>query len=406
MSVFTKDSLIPLMSLSAGVLMATTFFAWRQQPSPEFFAAVAQFNALTEGEQTNVRNIAGSYLNDPKYKERIETIHAAVQQDPALLVKLDELDGLLRNQDRATRAKLQPDGKFADNWRQQVEELNRQNIFTEPMVKLWMPWMSTVERGPAIELVPEEKVDIFLDTLVPDPVPEELQVKLNDLNKTTHATERTLVKIIWLVRQQQPETKSGVDAQRVNDAASQYLVGSKIIQKMEEQISRWRSEFGNDNRDVNRSIASLLTRSLLRHYKDRFNRIHVPANSDPAEIFSSELDRQRQLQLMRMDPADAKSHLDSEIIQNLHVSDPAIEALNQDLKDLESQIPRGLEMGGRGRGFGGGSRSGFPRRPSQGGSRQGDDDRGRGPQRERLPGGDPDRPPPNGDRRQGGADRS
>ncbi len=382
MSLLSKDSLIPLTSLLAGILVTSLFFAWYQQPSAEVQAAIARFNELPESQQSNVRNIAAEYLKDLGYQQRIQAIHLAVEKDPTLLDKLHKVDSLLKSQDRPTRARLQStDG----NWLQQVEELHRRQTTTGLMVKLGRPFNFGGEE--TIDLMAESQVGEFLDAIIGQPVPE-LATKLAGLDSPDHEDEQILTKLIWLARQLQPDVESNIAPATVVTNGKAYVVNPDVIAKMEEQIRRWRPDSRGDDQFVNRILSSILMRPLLKHYKDRFNQVHVPANSDAVEIFEDEIDRRRQLELMQMDPIDARSQLNSEIIRHMKVTDPAIEALNQDLKELDSQIPRSFDMN-RGRGGSGGSRSGFPNRPprpDQGGGRNGNERDNRPPPRERPPG--------------------
>lgn len=384
MSLFSKDSLIPLASLLAGTVLASAFFVWRQQPSPGVQAAIAQFNELPESQQTNVQNIAAEYLKDPAYQQRIQAIHVAVEQDPTLLDKLHEVDSLLKSQDPPTRARLQSSDV---DWLQGVEQLHRRQTTAVSMVKLFRV-TSSGGKGESVDLIAEKDVGEFLDEIIGES--EGLTGKLAELDPERHRDERILTKVIWLVKKMQPGVNGNVVCAKVVHAARQYMADSGIIQKVEEQAKRWRSESRDDQAFLNRMISGMLIRTLLKHYVDRFNQIHVPANSDAVEVFDGEIDRRRQVELMQMDPAVARSQLYSEIIR--HVKDPAIEALNQDLKELDSQILRTSDMG---RGRGGGGRSGYPNRPPnrpQGG-RKGDDRDNRSPQRDRPPGDDRERPP-------------
>ena len=112
MSFLSKDNLIPVASIVAGMLVTFAFFQWQFQPDPTVEAAVKQFDELPESDQTNVRNIAGAHLKNPEYSKRIEAIHDAVEKDPSLLPKLTALDELLRKQDPRMHARLRPEGKF------------------------------------------------------------------------------------------------------------------------------------------------------------------------------------------------------------------------------------------------------------------------------------------------------
>lgn len=385
MSFFNKDSLIPLTSLLAGIVLTSVFFAWRQQPSSEVQAAIARFNELPELQQTNVRNIAAEYVKDPAYQQRIQAIHIAVEKDPALLEKLHEVDRLLKSQDPPTRAKLQ--SKDA-NWLQQVEDLHRRQVTTGPMVKTERPFGPG--SGEPIDLIAESQVGDFLDQIIGDSGSEELA----GLDPETHRDERQLAKIIWLVKKLQPEGESDIYRGRVLEACKTFKVRPDDIEKLEEMKARLRPD---EHQFLNRMMFFTIIRPLLKHYRDRFTQVHVPANSDAVEVFDDEVDRKRQLELMQMDPVEARSQLNSEIIRHLRVPDPAIESLNHDLKELDSQIPRWFDMSrGRG-GFGGpgSSRSGFgfPNRPPQGGGRNGNNRDNRGSQRERPPG-DKGGPPP------------
>lgn len=382
MNLFCKDSLIPLTSLLAGIIVTSLFFAWHQQPTAEVQAAIARFNELPESQQSNVRNIAAEYVKDPGYQQRILAIHEAVKKDPTLLDKLHEVDNLLKSQDRPTRAKLQSkDG----NWLQQVEALHRRQTTTGPMVKLGRPFTFGGEES--IDLMAESQVGEFLDAVIGQPVPE-LATKLAGLDSAEHEDEQILTKIIWLAKQLHRDVESSINPAMVVTKGKAHVVNPDVISKMEEQIRRWRPESRGDEQFVNRIVSSILIRPVFQHYKDRFNQVHVPANSDAVEIFEDQIDRRRQLELMQMDPIDARSQLDGEIIRHMKVTDPAIETLNQDLKELDSQISRSFDSNRWRGGFGGG-RSGFsnrPPRPDQGGGRNGNERDNRPPLRERQPG--------------------
>lgn len=398
MSVFSKENMIPLMSLLTGMLVACGFFQWQQQPDPSVEAAVERFDGLTESEQTNVRNIAGAHLKNPSYSARMEAIHEEVQKDPALLPKLTALNELIRKQDRRVQSKLQPEGKFAEDWVQQVTELHRRDVSTSPVIEI-RPIFGMEGSSPMAQ-ISEDQVEEFFSAVLPDPLPADLQSKLEGLNKPDQTLERTLTKMIWVLQQLSPVPIPGKPfgpdslkaKQRITDAMVPNLIDQNTARRIDESLVDRKPELADDPGRRNRTAAMSVCVSLFWHYERRFKEKHDPGDVYKSTFFQNELDTERRIALMKVDPADALSRLNGEIIEERNVANPDIKRLSQDIKEtrgnLWSMLRRNFGSGQRrgdrgGRGFGGG-RSGSP---GPQGPRRPDDER---PPRDRHPG---DQPP-------------
>lgn len=397
MSIFNKDSLIPLASLVFGVLLTCAVYKWQKQPQPGVEAAVEKFDNLTESEQTNVRNIAGAHLNDPEYRARMAAVHQAVEKDPALLPKLTALNELLRKQDQRVQKRLMPGGEFAKNWVTQIEQLSRNDVYKVPDIRI--PMSRNPDGTFSFLLITNDKVQSFFEAVITEPAPGPLQEKLDGLDKPGQTNERALTKIIWVIEQIHPALQAQGDsdssaaaAQEISDELVNRLVDKDVAEKMGEWVRFRTRDFSNDPQKKRRAVAILLSTVVFHHYKERFNQVHVRGDRDKkAEFFSDQLDREGQLSVMHLDPAEAESRLDNTIIEQQHVSDPAIGSLSQDIRRIQikakldfhgsSQGPGRGDRRGRG-GSGGGGRGGLQGpRPSESGGGPPPGERGRPPAR-------------------------
>lgn len=418
MSILNKEKVIPLASLLCGVAATLMVADLVRQPETQLLASAERFSKLSPREQEDIYARAKSYSGNFREAERkrAEAIHEAVQQDPELLKKLKQLDELLKTADEETRAKLKPNGEFSENWVDLVTSFAEQQSKTVPTIEVRFPWPGSSRERDVLEFS-ETQFERFLEDAIPSPAPESLQNRLNDFRRPELHNERVLTKILWLIRELR--SPDGVDAQAVTDAVERHLVtdvrsptGERIV-----GFLRWRPTFGGpgpDGRsepgrpqpgnggrpgdsDQDRRQAQLrflrmkpmlFLRDPLRHYESRFNATYLPTNSDLAELFGQELNRDRQLALMRMDPVEAEKELHNKVIEHLPNSDQAIVALNGDLQEVNQYFRERLWEMARGRG---GSSRGSSNR------RRGSDERpfdGREDSRFRPPGEDRGPEPP------------
>lgn len=396
MSYLNKDSVIPLASLLCGVVATLLLAGFVQQPQTQLQASAERFSRLSPREQEDIYARAKSYAGNFREAERkrAEAIHEAVQQDPELLEKLTQLDELLKTADEETRAKLKPNGEFSENWVQLVNSFAEQHSKTVPTIEVRFPWPGSARDRDGLEFS-ETQFERFLDDAIPQPTPQSLQTRLDDFRDTELHNERVLTKILWLIRELR--SPDGVDAQAVTDAVEKHLItdphsptGERIL-----GFLHWRPTFGGpppDGRpqprrpesgrpesrssgrasepDQDRRQAQLrflrmkpmlFLRDPLRHYESRFNATYLPTNSDLAALFGQELNRDRQLALMRMDPTEAEKELHNKVIEHIPNSDQAIVALNADLQEVNQYFRERLWEMSRGRG-GSSSRGGSRRR--------------------------------------------
>lgn len=423
MSSLNKDSLIPLTSLLAGVLATCLFVAWRQQPQPELVAAEDRFGSLSAVEQEDVRNKAASYVRNSNEQDRlrIEAIHEAVQHDPSLLKKLEELNGLLKTLDEESRAKLEPNGEFAEDWVRLVQEFHHQYATAVPTIEIRLPGPPSPERKRNAIRFTERQFEEFLDAAISGEMPAALRSKLERFSSPEQQCEHTLTKIVWLSQQLLSEENTSVDSGQLMNVAMEHLMQSEWRQRFQEFTGRKpQVDHIKDPRERSEALKQIQMRTArmkssfvlmflkhaLWHFEEAFHETHLPANSDPAEIFETEMKRDRQLALMRMDPTDAGKVLESEIIERNSFTNQAVADLNKDIKDLKHRFrEKDAKMQSRHRGFGRwpdgrfGPREREDGRPrgegfSRGGGQQGGNGfRGDRPP-ERRDGENPDRRPP------------
>lgn len=407
MNVFSKENMIPLMSLLAGILVACGFFQWKEQTDPAMEAAVERFDDLTESEQTNVRNIAGAHLKNPSYSARMEAIHEEVQKDPALLPKLTALNELLRKQDRRVQSKLQPEGKFAEDWVQQVTELHRRDVATPDVIEIRLGF--GMDDSSPVAQISEDQVEAFLTAALPDPLPEELQNKLGDLNKSDQTLERECTKMIWVLRNLFPAPVPGKPFgpesmegwPRITDAMVAHLFDRAVVDQIGERLVERKPEMAGDPERRLRAVTMAVFASMFGHYESLFNKKHGPGDIVKSKYFQSELDAERRIDLMKVDPADALRRLTGKIIEERNAANPHIEGLSQDIEKMRIIFERMRRIWGSGPRRGDRGDRGGSGRGGYGGGRSGS----QGPQGPRRPdGGDrlPEDRPPGSDRRRPG----
>ena len=184
MSGFNKDSVIPALSLLAGVGVACLIAAWYQQPHKNLQVATEQFGQLTAGEQEQVRNVAAFYMHSSREgdRKRIEAIHLAVLKDPSLMEKLKQLNAFaVEAVDEETKTKLKPNGNFSPEWVPMIEELYRKQANAVRVIEIrlpfWMPGAPVADQKPETLRVTEQQFNDFLNAAIPAEVPSSLPGK-------------------------------------------------------------------------------------------------------------------------------------------------------------------------------------------------------------------------------------
>ena len=299
-------------------------------------------------------------------------------------------------QDRRVQDKLLRNGKFADDWTQLVTELHRRDLATSPVIELRLGF--GMEGSPPVAQISVEQVEQFFSEVLPDPLPKDLQDRLDGLDQPNQTLERALTKLNWVVRQVFPEggpSKKNVTAesnrgiQHVTSAMMAHLIDQTTFDKIADRFKEWRRDLRDDPRKASRLVTMFVCIQVFRHYEKQFKQIYDPGDGMKSEFFQSSLSRGRQVELMKVDPADAVSSLTGEMIEEQYAANPEIERLSRDNRDVHDLMRASMGFGpprsGREGRSGMGGRSGFsgPGRPDNGGA---------GPPRN-GPGGDRRRPP-------------
>ena len=422
MSNAMKNNLFPVLSVTAGVVATLLCAAWmekRDSPAPETLAAINKFDQLEPGQQQRLlTQAAGFDSKDAEYKERIISIHDAVQANRSLESKLRTLHEWWRPLDATQEAKIRSYDGDAEKWVSKVQRAYVESHAEDNVVVIGVgPPRSEGERL-TVDLT-EQQFEALLDSLVPMKVPPELSSKLNGF-KPNDRCEVTLTKIVWVLRQvrhsfglsrrppqpgrppsagrpPQPEAPNVpvFDAVRIADLQS--LFDTAEWELLSQIYFRARSDnepIGEE--DTRRRKAFLLGKCVsdgLLHYSRVFREKHLgDRNADLRTLIENDDhlvdvfedgDRGMQLDLMKMDPGRAADSLKMERLkmerERLNTEDSAVAGLINDLTDLQRSWSFG-GRGGMGRGPSGGGRGGFgrPDRDDSRGGRGRDDGRGEG----------------------------
>ena len=117
-----------------------------------------------------------------------------------------------------------------------------------------------------------------------------------------------------------------IDADRITNAAIKHLLNQEDAERIT-RFLQWNPPPGpppGADKDPARTAefmkqmqmrfargkAITFLRDPLNFYEEIFHATHIPANSDATEVFESELNRETQLKLIKMDPVDAAKDLD------------------------------------------------------------------------------------------------
>ncbi|GEM_PF-2255962 len=311
-----KEKVFPLLSvvLGASVALGVAFFL---ESRSSMVSAASRFAQLDPQKQEQVRAAAKGLLERPADDvERLEQIHALVQQDTAQQAKLMRLSSWYRDLDADTRDLLKPNGVFAGDWMKAVEQkyFDRLNEVPHVDIRLSMPedWKNEAPR-PYVMSFTEEHFFGFVDTLIPDNMPNELQWKLHGLTKPH---EIALVKSLWFSHELLGGNSSRFDFAAMMDAAvfvKKQIETGLVTSADRQAIQQWKESiferWGQGDQDEMRCNLILSWEIIRQGMVYMEKKIQKPNESQRLAAISR-LTREEQLDLFSKDPANALKQLD------------------------------------------------------------------------------------------------
>lgn len=384
-------------SLIAG--MACVIVIWSNIPQEDQTIAQnkVRFSELSSREQADLRNKAKLFVDTTNESEltRLQQIHDAVASDEKLLTRLKSLDCLLGNVDAETKAKLNPNGEFADDWAQQVETLALDENAGDVTYEFAFDRLreSRFRRPPIV--VNGYEYEAFLDAASAQDwgQNQEYQKFLKGNDRTT----RRMFKTLALVERSMQDESNQLNAS-IATLAKEMLVPEDSLQEDRNRPPEYGSERKGDRREeeerekARAQIRVLFTNLIalevleegLNKIRDEFLR-RVARETVAPEVFTQQFKRSEQLELMTMAPDAANQELTARLVRDNHVQGSETARINEILEQAKKQISERSNdlkgqiretgykyFGGSWRGRGGDGRGGDGR-----GSR-GPDDRGNG----------------------------
>ncbi|MCA9047301.1 MAG: hypothetical protein KDA89_01145 [Planctomycetaceae bacterium] len=404
-----RQLLIPTVALVTGAAIAVLGHSALQPNDPGLQKAVREFNHLEASQQEAVYTAAAGFITrDPNDQQRIRDIHQAALDDPRLLEKLKQLHGWWLSLDPTARQSLRDaNGQFRGSWVQDVErqwtspeQREEQFVVSFPS---WSAWRSG-ERSETRYEFSLHQVEQLLAELIPDPIPEDLREKLQQFPQESQDIERTLAKAVWVARRIAPpgpgpttgppsegtRTERVLQPEQIRRAIEDLLLDSPSRERLEATFTEFRFQDRirtgpGQPPDSSRipelaerfkafAVSGVFMRGIVDHLSSLLRHRHSgDAGTDPVTVFAEELDRQRQLDLMRRDPDDVNRTLREEVFETINARSPALAELSRDARDARMALTLpGFSRGGVGDGRRGGQRNGF-------GPGRREDDRGSGP---------------------------
>ena len=395
-----KDSLIPVLSVMAGVAVTVVCARWMERlkkPDPEVQVAIDKFDQMEPSRQDRLlTQAAGFESQDARYQDRIISIHKAVTDDPSLESKLRTLHNWWRPLDATQEAKIRSfDGDSAE-WVRKVQRAYVESHPADHVITVWVPGPPLPNGEWRFVKLTESQFEPFLNSILPKDVPSELASKLSGFEPDERC-EIILTKIIWVMDQmlnssgppgrspqQKGEPRELFDSIRIADM--QKLFDAEDWKLLSEAAFKSRNDDGTDgNEDARRRQAGILIASGLSHYARVFWQKHLgdqrsslstllQNDDDLVDVFENHIDRSKQLTLMKIDPSHAAELLELER-ERVNTQDSAVAGL---INDLNEKLRSFRGRGGMQRGPSYGGRSGFSR-PSGEDNRSGrDENRGGG----------------------------
>ena len=310
-----KQTIVSLVSVVAGASVALAvgqMIASRSDVS----VAAKRFAELGPQQQQLIHVAAERLLERPQEDvERLGKIHELIVSDPRQGQKLQRLADWYRSLDPQTKMQLMPDGQFAANWKEEVEQRYFDHLNTEPQIRIRLDMpedLKTNSKNRPELTFSDSQFFAFVDLLVPAEVPHELEWKLHGL---TRPHEIALAKSLWfshelLGSQDRNDFGSMIDATNfMRRRMETDLVSSEdreIIQKWKTAIfDRW----GQDDRDEMRCDLILTWEVMKQGMAEMQRQIKKPDEAQRLAAMGS-LPREEQLDLFSRDPASALKQLD------------------------------------------------------------------------------------------------
>lgn len=409
-----KSWLISGGSMLAGVFCVVAIWWSVPQEDDKTVQNKLRFSQLSGREQADLRNKARAFVDSTNESEltRLQQIHVAVNSDPKLLTRLESLDGLLANLDLDVKSKLNPNGKFAEDWAQQIQTLAKDkhagDVTYEFPIQVLLHWRT---QGPRVAVNGYE-YEAFLDQVSAEDwgSNEEYNKFIDGQDRTTRRMFKTLA-----VAERSMQDDTGELNKSILALAKKLLVPADAHQEEYEGLpENSPGDDGDDERaeerekirsqlvqiEANLQAAKLLEYGLKNTGREFLSRMARETVSP--QVFTENFKRSEQIRLMTMTPADATQELSARLVKESNLQNPEFARINAVLAEATSQISehakplwaeywnirrrggswRGREGGrdGRGRdedGRGGDGRS--PRRPDERGSgERGPNERGPG----------------------------
>lgn len=315
MIVAMKGKIFPVLSLVVGASVAFAVAAVVESRSPIVNAA-SRFAELDPQQQEQIRAAARGLLERPAEDvARLKMIHTLVQEDAVQDEKLVQLGNWYRGLDADTRNTLKPDGIFAGDWQQAVEQKYFDTLNAEPhvLISLSMPedWKNEAQT-PVVLSYTEDQFFSFVDTLIPGNVPNELQWKLHGLTKPH---EIALVKALWFSHELLGGNGSRFDFAAMMDAAvfvkkqiQTDLATSADLQTIQQWKESVFKRWGQGDQDEMRWDLILSWEVIRQGMIYMEKKIHKPDEAQRLAAISG-LSRDEQLDLFSKDPANALKQL-------------------------------------------------------------------------------------------------
>lgn len=351
------DMLVPAVALAAGFLVAVAVASVAGRPSAQDTLARQTFEQFDVRQQEKIRSHARRLLNSEDEIRKLREVHDAVNAEPDLKSKLQQVQEWLGKVDKSTQNELAPSGEFATNWKQLVEEKYR--VQANKVPEILIPLEST-EGGLAFT-VTEDQFHYFVDRIVLEYATLQEQ---SDLNVYEKGSANSLAKCVWISEGvlgggDQPNYAQMI---RAIDYAYDDIMASLADQQDQAIIREWEPQVGRG------SFKVILVWKVfywgMNHCAHQLRNEYPAPTADQLVTSFDQLTRDEQLAMIA-NPSLAKQDLDLVAIREF--GDESIKQLLHDYEDLSAR----LDQRSRSRIFSGGrpprgpgGREGFGGRPA------------------------------------------
>ena len=335
-----RQVLIPAVAMGAGLgLVFLIGTGVRQSWSGDRDAVAEQFAEMSPAQQERMLNNAKTFdllrATQPEEWSRINELHTAVTDDSELNNRLARFHDWWVTLESSERQRLRnDDGTFVSNWGEVVESIYSNHVASGSAitVSIHAPGSGRHQELPEVWRFTETNLETFLDSVIPTPIPAVLTDQLSALD---NPEDRTLAKILWVLREFTPQRNGPgrADSQLISgESVQRAFVNHLAPPNLQLLIKRGvRQDY---RREQGRTvfIAVQFMDAALQHHEEKFRERYLGDERERLVVLYEEQDREFQRKLMSQDSNAARQTLQNMLVKDLQQTNSAVAALARDLR--------------------------------------------------------------------------